>query len=64
MGIAYLGLFQIKYMVVNSTTNRYLYCVEYISMEKHFYSNYISCDFDEYINSKKQDGIWRDDIEL
>lgn len=39
-------------------------CMEYIEVEKEFFSKFIDCDFEEYIEMKRTSGVWGDDIEL
>ena len=43
------------------------YCMNYINVEREFFSQYIvgGIDaFDEYITNKRQNGIWGDDLEI
>lgn len=39
-------------------------CMDYIEIERIYFENYITCDFKDYIDHKRSDGIWGDDIEL
>ncbi|EAR85579.1 OTU-like cysteine protease (macronuclear) [Tetrahymena thermophila SB210] len=39
-------------------------CMDYIQIERAFFENYIHEEFEDYINRKRQDGEWGDDIEL
>lgn len=38
--------------------------MDYIEIERIYFENYITCDFKDYIDHKRSDGIWGDDIEL
>lgn len=38
--------------------------MDYISHQKHFFADYVAGDIDEYIQSKRADGEWGDDIEI
>lgn len=39
-------------------------CMDYLVVQKRFFQQFIEGDFDYYINEKRKDGIWGDDIEL
>lgn len=39
-------------------------CMDYISYEKYFFENYVAGDIDEYIEAKRKDGSWGDDVEI
>ena len=39
-------------------------CMDYLVIQKRFFQEFIEGDFDCYINEKRKDGIWGDDIEL
>jgi len=42
-------------------------CMDYIELEKNFYKNYIiggGSRFDEYLERKRKDGVWGDDLEI
>lgn len=39
-------------------------CMDYLVVQKRFFQPFIEGDFDCYINEKRKDGIWGDDIEL
>jgi len=42
-------------------------CMDYIELEKNFYKNYIiggGARFDEYLERKRKDGVWGDDLEI
>ena len=39
-------------------------CMDYLVVQKRFFAQFIEGDFDSYINEKRKDGIWGDDIEL
>lgn len=39
-------------------------CMDYIEAEKDFFSKFIDCDFEEYIEMKRTSCVWGDDIEL
>lgn len=38
--------------------------MDYISYEKGFFQDYIAEDIDEYIERKRKDGEWGDDVEI
>ena len=38
--------------------------MDYILKEKDFFMNYVEGDIDEYIEKKRMDGVWGDDVEL
>lgn len=40
------------------------FCMDYISYEKNFFQDYISEDIDDYIEMKRKDGEWGDDVEI
>ena len=39
-------------------------CIEYINREKIFYSKFINENFEKYIERKKKEGCWGDNIEI
>ena len=39
-------------------------CMDYLVVQKRFFEQFIEGDFDSYINEKRKNGIWGDDIEL
>ena len=39
-------------------------CMDYLEIERDFFQQFIEGDFDEYINMKRKNGIWGDDIEI
>jgi hypothetical protein len=38
--------------------------MDYISANKEYFKDFVAIDFDEYINWKRGDGVWGDDLEL
>lgn len=38
--------------------------MDYIESEREFFSQFIVDDFDHYVQRKRQNGVWGDDIEL
>ena len=39
-------------------------CMDYMEIQKKFFKLFIEGDFDDYIQKKRKNGIWGDDIEL
>jgi OTU domain-containing protein 5 len=39
-------------------------CMDYIEHEKIFFQDYVAGDIEEYIEKKRRDGEWGDDIEI
>jgi OTU domain-containing protein 5 len=38
--------------------------MDYIEIEREFFTQFIVGDFDQYVSRKRLDGVWGDDIEL
>lgn len=38
--------------------------MDYIALEKDFFRDYVVEDIDEYIEMKRKDGEWGDDVEV
>lgn len=38
--------------------------MDYIEQQKEFYKNYVAIDFDNYVEFKRKDGTWGDDLEI
>lgn len=39
-------------------------CMDYIALERTFFSDYVVEDIDQYIETKRKDGEWGDDVEV
>ena len=39
-------------------------CMDYIECEKSYFKSYIEGNVDAYINRKRLDGVWGDDLEI
>ena len=38
--------------------------MDYIALERTFFSDYVVEDIDQYIETKRKDGEWGDDVEV